>query len=528
MSSESVEQPDPKKLEAALNELRVINRVLDKICRARETNHIMSIIVDELVAYTQADQGVIHLLTPGTSDDFVTVVRRSPNGPEEIPFTLNNLICGWVLKNKQTLKIDDLTSDDRFPGLSSKDGRFSSILCCPLIVRGEVIGITSLIRGSVKGPFHEDHGRLAGIIASQSAQILSNARLLEELARKTELLEFSQKKLHDENIRLRQEIGATYAFENIVGKSEPMKRVLTLASKVSGNDAPVLITGPTGTGKELLAGAIHQRSNRRGKPYVIKNCGVKTESLLESELFGHVKGSFTGADRDKPGLFRAADGGTVFLDEIGDAPLSTQAAILRVLETGEYRPVGATKSEFVDVRIISATNRDLKELIQKGQFRQDLYYRLNTFTIDIPPLCHRREDIPILVHHILRKLKVKLQMDNLSISPRALEVLCNYSWPGNVRQLENELERAAIVCDTDGIIEISDLSPDVRGLGVSEPEVREYRGPLKELIEKVERDTIEACLAETRGNILKSSRLLGLTRKGLKDKIARYGIEIER
>lgn len=520
--------PDEKKIESlqtALDELRSINRILDRICRVCETNHIMSIVIDELVKLTEATQGVINLLSEDRKTDLVTVVRKNLPEPNGIPYKVSDPITGWVLKNKRVLKIDDVDNDERFRQLSSEEGRFKSILCCPMVVRGEIIGLTSLVRDKSRGSFTDDQSRVAGIVSSQSAQILSNAMLLEELARKKELLEISQSKLRDENIRLQSEIDTTFAFENIVGKSLPMKKVLTLASKVSGNDSPVLITGPTGTGKELIARAVHYNSNRSKKPFVVKNCGVKTESLLEAELFGHVRGAFTGADRDKPGLFKEADGGTIFLDEIGDAPLSTQAAVLRVLESGEIRAVGASKTDFVNVRILSATNKNLPEEIEKGNFRQDLYYRLNTFTIPLPPLRERPDDIPLLVHHFIGKLRVKLGNENLSITPGALELLTKYSWPGNVRQLENEIERAAVVSDTDSLIDISDLSPEIFGAPAGDTDYKGYRGQLREVVEKVERDIISATLTENKGNILQTSKILGLTRKGLKDKMARYNIK---
>jgi len=307
-----------------------------------------------------------------------------------------------------------------------------------------------------------------------------------------------------------------------------MRQVMTLASKVSTHDSPVLITGSTGTGKELLARAIHFNSSRHDKMFVVKNCGVKTESLLESELFGHTKGAFTGADRAKDGLFKEADGGTIFLDEIGEAPLSTQVAILRVLENGEIRPIGAARTEYVDVRIISATNRNLQESIESGDFRRDLFYRLNTFTIDLPPLRDRHGDVPHLVYHFLKQIAVKLNRESLSITPAALDVLNRYSWPGNVRQLEHELERAVVVCEAEDQIDLCDLSPELLGSTAADIDTSGYRGKLREVVERVERDLLTATLEQTGGNILKTSKLLGLTRKGLKDKMTRYGITAEK
>lgn len=512
-------------LQATIDELTIVNGILDRICRVRETNHIMSIIIDDLIKATSASEGVINLAGPKDDLSLITIVRRSSQGPEDIPFQVTEQISGWVLTNQRQLIIDDLDSDERFAGLSSENGRFKSILCCPMQVRGEILGFTTLVRDSHLGPFAEGQSRLVGVVASQSGPILGNSILIRELAEKNELLELSQKKLASEYERLRSKSGNSADFENIVGQSAAIRQVLTLASKVSRNDSPVLITGPTGTGKEMIASAIHSNSARCKRPLVIKNCGVKTESLLESELFGHVKGAFTGALGNKHGLFKEADGGTIFLDEIGDAPLSTQAAILRVLESGEIRPIGASKTEFVDVRIISATNRNLKEAMRAGTFREDLFYRLNTFTIELPSLCERREDIPTLVHHFLKKVSIKLGIPELAITPAALELLSQHSWPGNIRQLAHEIERAAVVADYHHTIDSTHLSPEIISSVSDKVNVGNYRGQLRETVERVEREMIAATLERNNGNILRSSKDLGITRKGLKDKMVRYGLK---
>lgn len=512
---------NPNDLKIALDELRAINNVLDKICRIRETNHIMKIIVSELINLTEADQGVINLISPSKDQNLATIIRINKAEPDGIPFKIHDSICGWVIENKRQLKIDNLNADTRF---SPTDNQVKSVICCPMFVRDEIIGLTSLIRSKDRQPFSDEQCRLAGIISAQSAHILSNALLLEELAAKNQMLEISRGKLNEENARLKGQLGSTFVFENLIGKSRPMKDVLTLLSKVSCNDSPVLILGETGTGKDLIARAIHFNSGRKDKNFVVKNCSIKTETLLESELFGHVKGSFTGAVRDKIGLFREANGGTIFLDEIGDAPLSTQAAILRVIENGEIRPIGAGSTEFVNVRVISATNKDLKAEIKKGIFREDLYYRLNTFLINLPPLRQRPEDIPLLVNHFLRKLKIKLNSENLAISPEALDAITRYSWPGNVRQLENELERAAVVCDNKGVIDIHDLSSELTTNVSAVNNGNTNRGQLREMVEQVERDLIVSSLHNNKGNILQTAKALGLTRKGLKDKMVRYGL----
>ncbi|MBI5267193.1 MAG: sigma 54-interacting transcriptional regulator [candidate division Zixibacteria bacterium] len=515
---------DQGRLQTALDELRLINNVVGRICQIRELNHIMSIILTELTRATDADQGVISMVSRLGEDALRTVVRNNQPRGDELPFKISQSLAGWVLSHKQVLRVDDLDADNRFGDLNSDNGRYKSAICCPLLVRDEAIGLISLVRSSAKPAFTDDQCRLAGILAAQSAQILANAKLLTELASKNELLEMSLQRTQEENAQLRTELQTGFAFERIIGTSPGMRRVLTLASKFCVNDSPVLITGETGTGKELIARAIHANSARRGKPFVVKNCGIKTESLLESELFGHIRGAFTGADRDKPGLFREAQNGTIFLDEIGDAPLSTQAAILRVIQHGEIRPVGSSKTETVNVRVLSATNKNLREEITRGNFREDLFYRLNTFTIEIPPLRERRDDIPLLVTHCLAGLRVKTGNPDLSISSEALDALIRYHWPGNVRQIEHELERAAVVCNPSASIELHHLSPEILDAVAESPGLGAPHGQLRQAVEKLERSLIAATLSENDNNIMRTANSLGLTRKGLKDKMARYGM----
>lgn len=517
-----VNSPDGERLSRALDELRIINNLLSNISQIRETNHIMDTIISELISVTDADQGVINLVSPAEIDNLRTVVRKSDSG---LPYKLNNLISGWVLKNKTALKIDDLDNDERFTTLNSENGQYKSILCFPMMSRKDIIGITTLVRNERKKPFTDDQARLAGILASQSAQVLSNALLLDELARKNQLLEISQKKLKEENIRLQGELKTTYGFENIIGKSAAMRNVLSLASRFCENDSAVLITGETGTGKELVARAIHYNSRRKEMPFVIKNCGVKTEQLLESELFGHTRGSFTGAVKDKNGLFKEADGGTIFLDEIGDASLSTQAAILRVIEHGEIRPIGASKTEFVDVRVLSATNKNLKNEIENGGFREDLFYRLSKLMIELPSLRERPDDIPLLANHFIKKQRIRTGNEKLAMSKDAMDALMNYSWPGNIRQLENELERAAVISSPGDTINVSHLSAEIVSSGSSGERIFKLKGKLRDNIEKLEKDIISSSLLENDWNILQTSQQLGLTRKGLKDKMARFGIK---
>jgi Nif-specific regulatory protein len=486
----------------------------------------MDIIISELISVTASDQGVINLISSEDRHQLSTVVRVVNRDERVIDRTIGDSIAGWVIKNRQLVFVEDLDDDERFKGLNSMNGTYKSIICSPMIVRGELIGIITLVRNSSKTRYNADHCKLVGIIASQTAQVLSNAKLLEELAESKQLLEASHARLKDENKKLKDRARQGSGFENIIGKSKAMKSVLTLTSKCSMNDSSVLITGETGTGKELIARAIHYNSERRENSFVVINCSIKTETLLESELFGHVRGAFTGAVRDKKGLFKEADGGTIFLDEIGDAPLSTQAAILRVIQYGEIKPLGSNKTEHVNVRVISATNKKLAEEIEKKTFREDLYYRLATFHIELPPLRERRSDIPLLINHFLRNLSIKLRKEDIRISPETLEVMINYAWPGNIRQLENEMERIAVTCDIDGLIKIKDLSQEFFEGGSRLPERDGNETNLKKITENVERDIIKAALARNRGNVSKTAENLGLTRMGLTNKINRYDIRM--
>jgi len=509
-------------------ELRLINNFMLKICGICETNHIMDIVIKQLIKSTGADQGIISLLSKSNNDPLKTIIRAEKDKENTIPYTINNMIIGWVCKQKTLLKIDNADQDERFFGLNSESGKYKHILCIPMIVRGEIKGIVTLIRSEKRGIFNENHCKLAGILASQSAQILSNAQLNEDLAKTVELLKISQDQLAKENRLLKIKLREKFGFENIIGKSPAMKRLMSLASKFSQSDSPVLITGETGTGKELIARAIHYNSQRDDKPFIAINCGSSTESLLESELFGHVKGAFTGAIKDKIGLFKEADGGSIFLDEIGDAPQSTQKAILRVIQEGEIRPVGSTKTEHVDVRVISATNKNLKNEMSNHNFREDLYFRLSTFEILMPPLRERLDDITLLTNYFLDKFKIKLNKENLAISKSALSALEKYPWPGNVRQLENELEKAAVICDSENRIEIEDLSTEI----VISEDFREnlgnYTGCLRDITEKIEKDVIQKTIIEYQGNILQTANVLGLSRKGLRDKMSRYNISISK
>jgi two-component system response regulator AtoC len=324
--------------------------------------------------------------------------------------------------------------------------------------------------------------------------------------------------------RLRNEVRADRRFGELVARSPRMVEALEVASKAAPYDSPVLLTGASGTGKELVARLIHRESARRDGAFVPVNCGAIPENLLESEFFGHVKGSFTGADRDREGLFTAADGGTLFLDEISELPLQLQVKLLRALQEGRIRPVGGTGEVDVDVRVISATNRDLEQAVQDGEFREDLYYRLAVVPVHLPTLAARREEIPELARHLLERHSTRLGIPVEGIDADAMEVLLEYSWPGNVRELENVLERALVLTEDDRI-RAEDLPEGVRVPRPSEI-LADPDGDLsvKRRSAELEKYLIQRALERTGGNKTQAADLLDLSPRALRYKVQDYGL----
>lgn len=326
---------------------------------------------------------------------------------------------------------------------------------------------------------------------------------------------------------LNKELGNRFKYDNMIGKSKPMQSLYALLDKIKGADSTVLIQGENGTGKELIAKSIHYNSHRTDKPFVIQNCSAFNDNLLESELFGHVKGSFTGALRDKKGLFEMADKGTFFLDEIGDTSPTMQVKLLRVLQEGTFTPVGATETRKVDVRIVAATNRNLKEMVEQGTFREDLYYRLNVINIRVPPLRERKEDILYLVDFFLAKLHdTHPTVAKKVLTKRALEKLYNYAWPGNVRELQNEIERLFVLAGEETKLMAEHLSGKImESAEKTKVQGARLHGKLKDALEDLERDMIREGLRRTGWNKSKLAKELGISRAGLIMKVEKYGLD---
>lgn len=444
-----------------------------------------------------------------------TASRRYKGTDFIIPRERSNM--GWVFETgRYYINLDILSNcrsvEDEF--LIKRGIR--SYIVLPLLYRDKVIGMFNL-GSKAAGTYTDREADLLMHIASQIATAVENARAYEAL-------EEMRDSLYGENVYLREEIKTVYNFDEIVGTSESLRRTLSEARKVAPTDCTVLIRGETGTGKELIARAIHNLSTRRDNPFVRINCAAVPEGLIESELFGYERGAFTGALSRKTGLFEVAGSGTILLDEIGDIPASMQAKILRVLEEKEFIRLGANLTTKVDVRILASTNRDLENAMKEGRFRADLFYRLNAFPLTLPPLRERPEDIPMLASYFVSKYSKLLNKDIRRIDREAMKALTAYAWPGNVREMENVIERAVILCES-GKLELKDtLSPAVRpsasGRGPNPT------GQLPTLVE-LERDHIIEVLKKTRGRIYgpyAAAAILGLKPTTLQSRIKKLGI----
>ena len=361
-------------------------------------------------------------------------------------------------------------------------------------------------------------------IVKKAVQKYHNARDSELL--QNELLK-KNKELEEVNLKLYKQFEDQLDLGKLIGNSPPMLKVLKLIKKVVNTPTTVLLLGETGTGKELLAKIIHYNSSRKDKAFIVQNCGAIPDTLLQSELFGHTKGSFTGAISNKEGLFEVADKGTIFLDEIGDTSPALQLGLLRVLQEGEIKPVGSTESKKVDVRIIAATNRNLEDDVKSGRFREDLYYRLSVFPIILPPLRERQSDIPDLVYYFINKYASRIRKNIKGVDKKVLQTLMNASFPGNIRELENEIERLITLADENELITSDLLSPRFNEMEIQQNTEIVVNGDLKMAVGALERKMITDALTHTNGNILRSARELGVSRVGLHKMLNRHGISAE-
>ncbi len=483
---EPVTDDEAAKTMEALNSYRKLLEFSEKLLGQYELSELLESMMDSVIQISNAEKGFLILLEG--NDPRVKVARNVKR--ENLADALERLsdsIVDKVIRTRKAVIVSDAAHDAEFQNaMSVMNLRLSSVMCVPLLERGNLLGVIYVGNDSVGGLFEPAHLEVLTIFASQASLILRNALLVSELKLDNKLLSEQLESLR---------------FGGLIGSAPAMQEVFRKVSKVATTDISILITGETGTGKELIAREIHQRSGRAKGPFITINCGAIPENLLESELFGHVRGAFTGAVVNKAGKFHAADKGTLFLDEIGEMPLSLQVKILRALQDKAVTRVGDHRQEAVDIRVVAATNRNLEVEIKAQRFREDLYYRLNVVNIHLPPLRERGDDVLVIAKYFLQKHAEELGGVVKGMSPNAAIAVRKFGWPGNIRQLENHIKKAVVLCDK------ALLGPEDLGLGDgSLPAILE----LADAKEKFQRDYINHVLQLNNGNRTKTARDLGV------------------
>jgi transcriptional regulator with GAF, ATPase, and Fis domain len=466
--------------------LRLLTRVSERLFKSFDLNQLLEDLMDAAIEVTRADKGFLIL----TENNELRVKVARNVGRENIDDAIERLsdsIVAKVIKSQKPLILRDALDDPEFRGSESVVNlKLLSVMCVPLALRGDLLGIIYVGNDRLVNRFEPKSLDTLTIFAAQASLLLMNAMLVNELkVDNTEL----RKKLEDHH------------YGDLVGTCAGMKDVYKRIDKIAGTDISVLITGETGTGKELIAREIHRRGPRTKGPFITINCGAIPENLLESELFGHVKGAFTGAIATKPGKFHAAIGGTLFLDEIGEMPLSLQVKLLRALQEKVIYKVGDNRAEPVDIRIVAATNKVLEEEVKKGTFREDLYYRLNVVTLRLPPLRERGEDLLVLAKYFLQKYAKEYSSRSRGFTPSSTIAIKKYGWPGNIRELENRIKKAVVLADKP-LLSADDL--DLR------PENLDPIMPLAQAKEDFQKRYINEVLERNNGNRTKTAKDLGV------------------
>jgi Nif-specific regulatory protein len=487
-------------LSGTLNLRSALHRVLEIMAKHHGTVRSMVTLLH--------DNGELHVEASDGLDAPAHAVR----------YRLGEGIVGKVVESGKPIVVPRVSKEPALLNRASKRSELSkeelTFICVPVLLNRRAVGALAV---DLKFNPDRDYDRsiqFYGIVASSVAQAVKVQRLVEE----------DKKRLVDENQHLRQELRERYDFSSIIGSSGPVRQMYEQMAQVAATNTTVLIRGESGTGKEMVAHAIHYNSPRANKPFVKVSCAALPDSLIESELFGYERGAFTGAEQRKKGRFELAEGGTLFLDEIGDINLATQVKLLRVLQEREFERLGSTETIKVNVRMLTATNKDLERAIAAGTFREDLYFRLNVFTIFVPPLRERKADLLLLVDHFLEKFSREHRKSIKRISTPAIDMLMSYHWPGNVRELENTLERAVLMCDGQ-VVHGHHLPPSLQ---TAEASGTVTRVSLSDAVAGFEKDLIQDALKTTRGNRAKAARLLDTTERVLNYKVKKYAIDVRR
>jgi Nif-specific regulatory protein len=504
--------------------LRLLYELGNAFAARLELRELLPLVVDKCREVIGAEGAAVLLLDRDTDElYFPYAAADDPDVAARLlraRFPADRGVAGAVVTTGRSLRVDDVTMDPRFyPGVDQKTGFTTrSIIAAPLLGPHGPIGVVQCVNRRDGTPFDDADLLLLESLAASVTVAIENARRYDDL-------KASEARLRAQVGALRLDLARRERFGDIVGTSPAMAEVFRLMESAAGSPITVLIEGETGTGKELVARGIHRASPRADGPFVAVNCAALPETLLESELFGHRRGAFTGATQDHRGLFEAAGGGTILLDEVGEMPLSMQAKLLRVLQEGEIIPVGDTRPRRIDVRVISATNRELSAAVQRQTFRQDLYYRVAAFPIRVPPLRDHRDDVPLLAHHFLRAAAERQGRQLESIEREALDALVQFDWPGNVRELQNEMERAATLARSGDRIGLRHLSAKLRkpAREVGEPLPLDDR-PLREARAEFEARHIAGVLGRHGGNVTHAAQVLGLSRAMLQRKMKDLGL----
>ncbi|GAB5536691.1 MAG: hypothetical protein Rubg2KO_29400 [Rubricoccaceae bacterium] len=490
-------------LDDARSALTALSEIAAALNSVRDPQAVLDLVLDAALDALGAERGFVLLEAEGGEAPFEIRASRNFSGDElEGVRPLSTSVVQEVLRTGEPVLVYEAEADERYGGVESVVlQQIQSIACIPLRLRARQIGAIYLDAVRTRGRFTRDHLPFLHAVANQAAIAIESAR--------------RETSLREENRRLLKEARDRNGFSEMIGTSPAMDDLFETLRRVLDTDATVLIEGESGTGKELVARALHYEGPRAEQPFVALFCGSLPDELLESELFGHRKGAFTGAATDKKGLFEAADNGTVFLDEVGDLSPKLQTALLRVLQTGEVKRVGDTETRRVDVRVVSATNRPLVDLAEDGRFREDLMYRLNTIRIELPPLRRRRQDIPVLAHHFLDRFAVGTRARVEGFASDALEALQRHRWPGNVRELENAVERAVVLA-RGAVVTREDLQlPDAEATG-------ELSFEAGLTLKEVERLAVERTLEATGGNVSETARTLGVSRRWIQYRLKEW------
>ena len=539
--------PEPRTERAALHGYA---RVCAQLLAPHDTPALLRAVVDSAIELARAERGFLLLLPQsGERAEFGPWALRAARSHEklDVPLAHTRLSKGVaerVQSTGQALLSVDAGRDERLSAMASvEDLRLRSIVCAPVRIEGRVEGVLYVDHRLQENAFDEADLEALELYASLAGLALLSRRRVEALeARNVELEESKRRvarlvdelgrKVRDRDGELavvRSELArerGRHDYSAIVGQSDAMKLVFRTLDRFVESDLPVLVSGESGTGKELVARAIHKNGARAERPFVSENCAALPDALLESELFGHAKGAFTGAHKHKRGLLEAADGGTLFLDEIGDMSAEMQKKLLRVLQEGEFRPVGSDQTHKVDVRLVAASHRDLAALVREGRFREDLYYRVHVLHLHLPALRERREDLPILAQHLLVRAAREAGKPVPALSPEALAAVCAHDWPGNVRELENEMRRATLLAGDE--VRLEHLSAPVlerRGVRLAADGQVDGAVDMRSAVADLERRSIEAALLAAEGNKSRAAAELGISRFALQRKLEKYGLD---